>query len=78
MDVGTVYDEPEHCFIHKWLLLTDPNDPSAGAKVNCLTHHLVVETMTMIVCVCVCVCVCPCLCVCVCVCVFDLTGSGLS
>ena len=34
MDVGTVYDEPEHCFIHKWLLLTDPNDPSAGAKVS--------------------------------------------
>ena len=22
----------EHCFIHKWLLLTDPDDPSAGAK----------------------------------------------
>ena len=34
LDVGTVYDEPEHCFIHKWLLLTDPNDPSAGAKVS--------------------------------------------
>ena len=71
MDVGTVYDEPEHCFIHKWLLLTDPNDPSAGAKVNCLTHHLMVETMTMIVCACVCA-------VCVSVCVFDLSGSGLS
>ena len=22
----------DHCFIHKWLLLTDPEDPSAGAK----------------------------------------------
>ena len=22
----------DHCFIHKWLLLTDPDDPSAGAK----------------------------------------------
>ena len=31
-DVGMVYDEPDHCFIHKWLLLTDPDDPSAGAK----------------------------------------------
>lgn len=27
-----VYDEPEHCFIHKWLLLTDPNDAGGGAK----------------------------------------------
>ena len=23
----------DHCFIHKWLLLTDPNDTAAGAKV---------------------------------------------
>ena len=22
----------DHCFIHKWLLLTDPDDPSSGAK----------------------------------------------
>ena len=35
-DLGMVYDEPEHCFIHKWLLLTDPNDPSGGPKV--LSH----------------------------------------
>lgn len=33
-DLGMVYDEPEHCFIHKWLLLTDPNDAAAGAKVG--------------------------------------------
>ena len=33
-DLGLVYDEPEHCFIHKWLLLTDPGDPSGGAKVT--------------------------------------------
>ena len=32
-DLGMVYDEPEKCFIHKWLLLTDPDDPSTGAKV---------------------------------------------
>ena len=36
-DLGMVYDEPEHCFIHKWLLLTDPNDPSGGPKVLSLT-----------------------------------------
>ena len=29
-----VYDEPEKSFIHKWLLLTDPEDPSSGAKVT--------------------------------------------
>lgn len=33
-DLGMVYDEPEHCFIHKWLLLTDPNDAAGGAKVR--------------------------------------------
>jgi len=27
-----VYDEPEHAFIHKWLLLTDPYDATGGAK----------------------------------------------
>ena len=32
-DLGMVYDEPDKCFIHKWLLLTDPDDPSSGAKV---------------------------------------------
>ena len=33
-DLGMVYDEPEKCFIHKWLLLTDPDDPSSGTKVR--------------------------------------------
>ena len=32
-DLGLVYDEVEHCFIHKWLLLTDPADSTGGAKV---------------------------------------------
>ena len=27
-----LYVISDHCFIHKWLLLTDPEDPSAGAK----------------------------------------------
>lgn len=27
-----VYDEPEHCYIHKWLLLTDPHDGAGGCK----------------------------------------------
>ena len=33
-DLGMVYDEADKCFIHKWLLLTDPDDPSSGAKVH--------------------------------------------
>ncbi|XP_030306340.1 dysferlin isoform X6 [Calypte anna] len=32
MDVETVYSEPRHCFLRKWLLLSDPEDFSAGAK----------------------------------------------
>ena len=27
-----MYDEPDHAFIHKWLLLTDPHDSSGGSK----------------------------------------------
>lgn len=34
LDLGMVYDEVAHCFIHKWLLLTDPADPSGGSKVR--------------------------------------------
>ncbi|XP_078455741.1 dysferlin-like isoform X2 [Lampetra planeri] len=32
LDVGTVYDEPRHTFLRKWLLLCDPEDLSSGAK----------------------------------------------
>ncbi|NWI89806.1 DYSF protein, partial [Pitta sordida] len=32
MDVETVYSEPKHAFLRKWLLLCDPEDFSAGAK----------------------------------------------
>ncbi|XP_077157456.1 dysferlin isoform X2 [Paroedura picta] len=32
MDVGTIYAEPRHCFPRKWLLLSDPEDFSAGAR----------------------------------------------
>ena len=38
-DLGLVYDEVQHCFIHKWLLLTDPEDPSGGAKVPYIMWH---------------------------------------
>ncbi|KAL5475170.1 hypothetical protein EMCRGX_G027237 [Ephydatia muelleri] len=31
-DVGLAYNEPDHCFIHKWLLLTNPEDSSSSAK----------------------------------------------
>lgn len=33
-DLGLVYKERDHCFIHKWLLLSDPNDSSGEAKVQ--------------------------------------------
>ncbi|XP_053112312.1 dysferlin isoform X2 [Hemicordylus capensis] len=32
VDIGTIYAEPRHCFLRKWLLLSDPEDFSAGAK----------------------------------------------
>ncbi|XP_063087255.1 otoferlin isoform X1 [Cavia porcellus] len=32
MDVGTVYAQPEHQFHHKWAVLSDPDDISAGLK----------------------------------------------
>ena len=34
-DLGLVYDESSHCFIHKWLLLVDPEDAAGGVKVRC-------------------------------------------
>ena len=41
-DLGLVYDEVEHCYIHKWLLLTDPSDSSGGTKVctKAIQHYL--------------------------------------
>ncbi|XP_035282106.1 dysferlin isoform X7 [Anguilla anguilla] len=32
LDVGTVYAEHRHAFLRKWLLLSDPEDLSAGAR----------------------------------------------
>ncbi|XP_028856711.1 dysferlin isoform X9 [Denticeps clupeoides] len=32
LDVGTVYNEHRHAFLRKWLLLSDPDDLSAGAR----------------------------------------------
>ncbi|XP_066428949.1 dysferlin isoform X5 [Eleutherodactylus coqui] len=32
MDAGMIYGEPKHAFLRKWLLLSDPEDFSAGAK----------------------------------------------
>ncbi|KAF3700952.1 Otoferlin Fer-1-like protein 2 [Channa argus] len=32
LDVGTVYSQPEHQFYHKWALLSDPEDITAGCK----------------------------------------------
>ncbi|XP_039189745.1 dysferlin isoform X4 [Crotalus tigris] len=32
VDVGAIYAEPRHCFLRKWLLLSDPEDFSVGAR----------------------------------------------
>ncbi|KAM4529506.1 otoferlin isoform 8-T8 [Fundulus diaphanus] len=32
MDVGTVYSQPEHQFHHKWAIMSDPDDITAGCK----------------------------------------------
>uniref|UniRef100_H2ZAD9 C2 domain-containing protein n=1 Tax=Ciona savignyi TaxID=51511 RepID=H2ZAD9_CIOSA len=32
LDVGTIYDQPGHAFVRKWLLLTDPDDASNSPK----------------------------------------------
>ncbi|XP_078205191.1 dysferlin isoform X42 [Callithrix jacchus] len=32
MDVGTIYREPRHAYLRKWLLLSDPDDFSAGPR----------------------------------------------
>ncbi|XP_076874077.1 otoferlin isoform X7 [Brachyhypopomus gauderio] len=32
LDIGTVYSQPEHQFYHKWAMLSDPDDITAGCK----------------------------------------------
>nr|CAB3264165.1 myoferlin [Phallusia mammillata] len=32
LDVGFIYDQPSHAFVKKWILLTDPEDPSNTPK----------------------------------------------
>ncbi|KAK3542372.1 hypothetical protein QTP86_025854 [Hemibagrus guttatus] len=32
IDIGTIYAQPEHQFYHKWAMLTDPDDVTAGCK----------------------------------------------
>ncbi|XP_068597029.1 myoferlin [Brachionichthys hirsutus] len=32
VDVGFIYDEPGHAIMRKWLLLSDPDDSSSGAR----------------------------------------------
>ncbi|XP_059837738.1 otoferlin isoform X3 [Hypanus sabinus] len=32
LDVGTIYSQPEHQFYHKWAILCDPGDITAGVK----------------------------------------------
>ena len=48
LDLGVVYDEPGHAFIHKWLLLTDPEDAGGGAKVRLLIHCLLIHVNALL------------------------------
>ncbi|XP_066277223.1 dysferlin-like isoform X3 [Branchiostoma lanceolatum] len=32
LDIGVVHRQPNHAFLRRWVLLSDPNDPTAGAK----------------------------------------------
>ncbi|XP_072112884.1 dysferlin isoform X1 [Mobula birostris] len=44
MDIGTVYSEPKHAFLRKWLLLSDPDDLAAGAKGYLKVNLIVLAT----------------------------------
>ena len=52
-DLGLVYDEEDHCYIHKWLLLTDPLDLSSELKVSQADHA---HHMCVIIRTCMCKC----------------------
>ncbi|XP_032899091.1 dysferlin-like [Amblyraja radiata] len=44
LDIGTVYSEPRHAFLRKWLLLSDPDDLAAGAKGYLKVNFIVLAT----------------------------------
>ncbi|KAF7655921.1 hypothetical protein LDENG_00048500 [Lucifuga dentata] len=44
LDVGYIYDEPGHAVMRKWLLLSDPDDSSSGAKGYLKVSMIVVAT----------------------------------
>ncbi|TKS85668.1 Dysferlin Dystrophy-associated fer-1-like protein [Collichthys lucidus] len=44
LDVGYIYDEPGHAIIRKWLLLSDPDDSSSGARGYLKVSIIVVGT----------------------------------
>lgn len=44
LDVGYIYDEPGHAIMRKWLLLSDPDDSSSGARGYLKVSIIVVGT----------------------------------
>ncbi|XP_047668037.1 myoferlin isoform X1 [Tachysurus fulvidraco] len=44
LDVGYVYDEPAHAIMKKWLLLSDPDDSSSGARGYLKANMIIVGT----------------------------------
>ncbi|XP_058507903.1 myoferlin [Solea solea] len=44
LDVGYIYDEPGHAIMRKWLLLSDPDDSSSGARGYLKVSLIIVGT----------------------------------
>ncbi|XP_033469329.2 myoferlin isoform X1 [Epinephelus lanceolatus] len=44
LDIGYIYDEPAHAILRKWLLLSDPDDSSSGARGYLKVSIIVVGT----------------------------------
>ncbi|XP_071371948.1 myoferlin isoform X1 [Centroberyx affinis] len=44
LDVGYIYDEPGHAVMRKWLLLSDPDDSSSGARGYLKVSMIIVGT----------------------------------
>ncbi|XP_076830135.1 myoferlin isoform X2 [Brachyhypopomus gauderio] len=44
LDVGYVYDEPAHAIMRKWLLMSDPDDTSSGARGYLKVSMVIVGT----------------------------------
>ncbi|XP_026886964.2 myoferlin isoform X1 [Electrophorus electricus] len=44
LDMGYIYDEPAHAILRKWLLMSDPDDSSSGARGYLKVSMIIVGT----------------------------------